>query len=102
MTDAGPDTNLEAAPDPRASLATLVENHRVFLRFLERRVGSRETAEDLLQEAFGRAIDRVLRHVRRSRLPGLLVRATDATRVIAPSPGTVDRAARRAGASPGG
>ena len=59
MTDAGPETNLEAAPDPRASLATLVENHRVFLRFLERRVGSRETAEDLLQEAFGRAITRV-------------------------------------------
>lgn len=43
-------------PDPGASLDTLVENHRAFLRFLERRVGSRDTAEDLLQEAFGRAI----------------------------------------------
>jgi RNA polymerase sigma factor (sigma-70 family) len=59
MTDAGPETNLEAAPDPQASLATLVENHRAFLRFLEKRVGSRETAEDILQEAFGRAITRV-------------------------------------------
>jgi RNA polymerase sigma factor (sigma-70 family) len=43
-------------PDPTASLDTLVENHRAFLRFLERRVGSKETAEDLLQEAFGRAV----------------------------------------------
>ncbi len=41
--------------DPTASLDTLVENHRAFLRFLERRVvGSKETAEDPLQEAFGR------------------------------------------------
>lgn len=49
------------APEPTAApaLQTLVENHRTFLRFLERRVGSRETAEDLLQEAFGRAIDRL-------------------------------------------
>jgi RNA polymerase sigma factor (sigma-70 family) len=44
------------APDPRASLDTLVENHRAFLRFLERRVQSRETAEDILQDAFGRAV----------------------------------------------
>lgn len=41
------------------AVQALVENHRAFLRFLERRVGSRETAEDLLQEAFGRAIERV-------------------------------------------
>ncbi len=44
------------APDPGAALGTLVENHRAFLRFLEGRVGSKETAEDLLQEAFGRAV----------------------------------------------
>ncbi len=43
-------------PDPQTSLQTLVENHRAFLRFLERRVGSRETAEDLLQDAFGKAV----------------------------------------------
>jgi RNA polymerase sigma factor (sigma-70 family) len=51
-------------PDPRASLDTLVENHRAFLRFLERRVQSRETAEDILQDAFGRAVTHVstLRH----------------------------------------
>lgn len=33
------------------SLPTLVENHGAFLRFLERRVSSKEAAEDLLQEA---------------------------------------------------
>lgn len=36
----------------------LVENHRAFLAFLERRVGSREAAEDILQEAFTRGIAR--------------------------------------------
>ncbi len=46
-------------PDPARSLATLVDNHRAFLRFLERRVGSRETAEDLLQDAFGRALTKL-------------------------------------------
>jgi RNA polymerase sigma factor (sigma-70 family) len=38
------------------ALATLVENQRTFLRFLEKRVGDRATAEDLLQEAFARAV----------------------------------------------
>ncbi len=38
------------------ALQILVQNHRAFLGFLERRVGSHETAEDLLQEAFGRAV----------------------------------------------
>jgi len=36
----------------------LVANHRAFLSFLERRVGSRAEAEDLLQEAFVRGIGR--------------------------------------------
>jgi len=38
-------------------LDALVENHRVFLRYLERRVGNRELAEDILQDAFTRVID---------------------------------------------
>jgi RNA polymerase sigma factor (sigma-70 family) len=42
----------------RAVVDVLVENHRDFLRFLERRVDSRETAEDILQEAFVRGVDR--------------------------------------------
>lgn len=59
MSDArtGPDS--DAISDRRGVIDTLVENHRLFLRFLERRVASRETAEDLLQEAFGRAITHV-------------------------------------------
>lgn len=38
---------------------TLVENHREFLDFLLRRVGDRALAEDILQEAFVRGIDRI-------------------------------------------
>jgi DNA-directed RNA polymerase specialized sigma24 family protein len=39
-------------------LETLVGNHQRFLAFLERRVGSRETAQDILQDGFGRALER--------------------------------------------
>jgi len=46
--------------DDRTRIANvLVENHRAFLRFLERRVGDRALAEDLLQEAFTRNLDRL-------------------------------------------
>lgn len=38
--------------------AKLVENHRAFLSFLERRVGNRAEAEDILQDAFVRATER--------------------------------------------
>src|SRR5213593_2158522 len=44
-----------ATPDV---LEVLVENHRRFLAFLERRVGSRDEAEDILQDAFVRSLDR--------------------------------------------
>ena len=37
-----------------APLKTLVDNHRAFLRFLERRLGDHALAEDVLQEAFAR------------------------------------------------
>lgn len=36
----------------------LADNHRRFLAFLERRVGSREAAEDILQDAFVRGLER--------------------------------------------
>lgn len=39
-------------------VATLAGQHRRFLGFLTRRVGSREVAEELLQEAFVRGIER--------------------------------------------
>jgi RNA polymerase sigma-70 factor (ECF subfamily) len=41
------------------AIGTLVDNRRAFMAFLERRVGSREEAEDLLQDAFGRALARL-------------------------------------------
>jgi RNA polymerase sigma factor (sigma-70 family) len=46
----------DANPDVAA---IFVANHRDFLSFLERRVGSRAIAEDILQEAFVRGVDRV-------------------------------------------
>ena len=42
----------------RAAIDTLVENHRAFLAYLERRVGDRALAEDILQEAFARVVAR--------------------------------------------
>ncbi len=44
-------------PSPDVT-AVLVEHHRRFLRFLERRVQSREVAEDILQDAFVRSMTR--------------------------------------------
>jgi RNA polymerase sigma-70 factor (ECF subfamily) len=40
-------------------LQRLVDNHAQFLAFLQRRVRSRQVAEDILQEAFIRGIDRL-------------------------------------------
>ena len=41
-----------------AVLQVLVDNHREFLAFVERRLGDRAAAEDLLQEAFVRGIEK--------------------------------------------
>jgi RNA polymerase sigma-70 factor (ECF subfamily) len=43
-------------PLDRGVTEVLVENHRAFLSFLERRVGRRDVAEDVLQEAFARSL----------------------------------------------
>jgi RNA polymerase sigma factor (sigma-70 family) len=50
-----------AADFPRSPhvVARLVSNHREFLAFLERRLGDRQLAEDILQEAFVRGLDKV-------------------------------------------
>ena len=45
-----------AQPRTPAHVDVLVANHRRFLAFLERRVGLREVAEDLLQDAFVRSL----------------------------------------------
>jgi RNA polymerase sigma-70 factor (ECF subfamily) len=39
--------------------AILVDNHRAFLRYLERRLGDRALAEDILQDAFSRNLGRL-------------------------------------------
>jgi RNA polymerase sigma-70 factor (ECF subfamily) len=50
------------APEESAPIediaATLVANHRDFLAFVERRVGNRATAEEILQDAFVRSMDK--------------------------------------------
>jgi RNA polymerase sigma factor (sigma-70 family) len=40
------------------TVRVLLDNHDRFLAFVERRVGSRDDAEDILQEAFVRSLDR--------------------------------------------
>ncbi|MBA2321673.1 MAG: sigma-70 family RNA polymerase sigma factor [Deltaproteobacteria bacterium] len=49
------------ADEERSGEATqaLVTNHRAFLTFLERRLGSRALAEDVLQDAFVRGIEKL-------------------------------------------
>ena len=53
--------NLESNPSTALSpeaIAQLVKGHREFLAFLERRVESRAVAEDILQTAFTRGLER--------------------------------------------
>jgi RNA polymerase sigma factor (sigma-70 family) len=46
------------ADEAPAPLAVLLDNHRAFLRYLEGRVGDRALAEDILQDAFAKVLDR--------------------------------------------
>ena len=45
-------------PAGSVPVETLLENHRAFLRYLERRVGDRALAEDILQDAFAKVVAR--------------------------------------------
>jgi RNA polymerase sigma factor (sigma-70 family) len=47
----------DAAPTPEV-ISVLVGNHREFLAFVERRVGDRALAEEILQNAFVRSLDK--------------------------------------------
>jgi RNA polymerase sigma-70 factor (ECF subfamily) len=47
-----------ARPTTPDVVATLVANHRDFLAFVQRRVGDRALAEEILQDAFVRAMER--------------------------------------------
>jgi len=51
-------TDQEEKPTPDV-VRVLVANHRQFLGFLEKRVGNRATAEDILQDAFVKGVDRL-------------------------------------------
>ena len=55
-SSAGPEL-AERDPATPEVLQVLLDNHGRFLAFLQRRVGSREEAEDILQEAFVRSLD---------------------------------------------
>ena len=48
---------MDSAEDA-APISTLLENHRAFLNYLERRVGDRALAEDILQDAFAKVVAR--------------------------------------------
>ena len=53
--------NIDSTPSTALSpeaVAQLVKGHRQFLAFLERRVESRAVAEDILQTAFARGLER--------------------------------------------
>lgn len=52
---------VDASSNPEA-LAALLENHRAFLRYLERQVGERALAENILQDAFAKVVARCLRN----------------------------------------
>ena len=50
------ETNQDNVPFEASVIAALVDNHRAFLSFLERRVGDRALAEDILQTSFTRGM----------------------------------------------
>lgn len=56
MSDTASDVPSE--PTDPAVIAVLVDNHRRFLAFLEKRVGTCAEAEDILQDAFVRGLAR--------------------------------------------
>jgi RNA polymerase sigma factor (sigma-70 family) len=60
-----PDIDLEAEPyaelettPPAEIVSVLVANHRDFLAYVERRIGDRALAEEILQEAFVKSLDK--------------------------------------------
>jgi RNA polymerase sigma-70 factor (ECF subfamily) len=52
------DATADAPLTPQA-VSALVENHRSFLAFLQKRLGDRALAEDILQDAFVRSLDKL-------------------------------------------
>jgi len=64
MADASRSMSPGGPPDPAAAAAAAavqavqVANHRAFLAYVERRVGDRAIAEEIVQDAFVRSLDR--------------------------------------------
>lgn len=59
MCDHVPEPEETKEPAPTATVvATLVDNHRAFLAFVERRVGSRDVAEEILQNALVKNVEK--------------------------------------------
>ena len=52
----GMDHVAAAGAEPPAPVALLLENHQAFLRYLERKLGDRAIAEDVLQDAFAKVV----------------------------------------------
>lgn len=60
MCDHHRESEATQEPAPTAEVvALLVENHRAFLAFVERRVGSRDVAEEILQSALVKNVDKL-------------------------------------------
>lgn len=53
-----PDEAGGESPLSKETVALLVENHREFLRYVERRVGDRALAEEIVQDAFVKSLER--------------------------------------------
>lgn len=59
MSEHASDADETPPPPPtKEVIATLVANHREFLKFVERRVRSRDIAEEILQNAFVKNVDK--------------------------------------------
>lgn len=50
--------NAHPERDASSAVDVLLQNHRAFLGYLERRVGDRALAEDILQDAFARTLEK--------------------------------------------
>ena len=50
--------SMDKAPLDQAIVQTLVSNHKKFLGFVERRIGNREIAEEIIQNAFVKTIEK--------------------------------------------
>ena len=90
------DDRLAGADERRAPVDVLVENHRAFLRFLERRLCRRDLAEDVLQEAFVRTAGRL--DADPGRGPDSVVLPCHAQRRRRPAAAERERGARAGGA----